>query len=980
MKRGSPDRAGWVIGAALAPLGVAQRFSAEDGAELWRLPAGDVARAERLAELASHGLFGFEGAGVDDDGPWLVRGSLVPTLRDWHRSGRRVDARSALDLVLGLARTLAHAEAHGLDPGRLTDRSIVRSGDGWVLLAEELLARELGAPVVEVGSDRNLRWWPPEHEGDRWTAADRRYALGLVAYEIIAGEPAFGGQGLRLALDERARYAPPLPDDVAADLPPGVQSALLSWIDPDAALRPRDAESLVRRLEELTQAAPARKRRSDPVITAERVAAPSAVAAPRRAPTRSRSWGYALGALCVALGLWLALRAGATPHRTALRAPALPAVPSASDCASCHPRQAGEWRRSVMAHATTSPLYQSLEMLIEEQIGRDQDCPDGAGILRRAGTRPCRDSTSGVASTGSGGELWCVNCHAPSENLAASLPPWESGVGGRRTRAPLADLLGPEAREGISCTFCHSAHGPAPRGAGGGRYAGNPTWVSTRTGALFFSRPEDRAGVPGISNSGYDLDVRELLAGGQAELVPGGAHARPSDAARSYLRSSEFCGACHDVRLFGTDVIGARRGEHFKRLRDAYSEWAAWRDQLARDGRSAASCQDCHMSRYPGRCVRGSAASPGAADRACPEGTHFEPDAPGTLGHGFAAVGGVEQPLHGHQFAGIDVPLSDAFPAELMDEPTLDVDGVPLGARQRRDLLLARALRLEVGDAARRARRLELPVTITNVGAGHRVPAGFSQEREIWLELTITDARGALVYQVGHVDRADADLADKRFVRVSVDEDALDGRGRPIGLFGADVVDGPDVPRWDPPPERGAADHRGLGLVSFQNGFLRCVICLGRIDSDGACQPLPGQERARADRFADGDYDTDTGECRSNLSGDHALFETYFPVGALDATRGVIKAPDAIISTRSLAPDRPVRFVYDLSLPGAQGALSVRARLLFRAFPPYLLRAFAAYEARAVRAGRRPSGPLLTERVLDRLEVVEIARVELSVP
>ncbi len=38
-----------------------------------------------------------------------------------------------------------------------------------------------------------------------------------------------------------------------------------------------------------------------------------------------------------------------------------------------------------MAHAATSPLFQSLEQLITEQVGRSQDCPDGAGILRPAG-------------------------------------------------------------------------------------------------------------------------------------------------------------------------------------------------------------------------------------------------------------------------------------------------------------------------------------------------------------------------------------------------------------------------------------------------------------------------------------------------------------------------------------------------------------------------------------------------------------------
>ena len=85
-------------------------------------------------------------------------------------------------------------------------------------------------------------------------------------------------------------------------------------------------------------------------------------------------------------------------------------------------------------------------------------------------------------------------------------------------------------------------------------------------------------------------------------------HRRTPSEAKSYLGSSEFCGACHDVRLFGTDSLGVReKGEHFKRLRNAYSEWKTWSDTEKVAGRRAATCQDCHMSLYPGVCVAGDA-------------------------------------------------------------------------------------------------------------------------------------------------------------------------------------------------------------------------------------------------------------------------------------------------------------------------------------------------------------------------------------
>jgi hypothetical protein len=279
---------------------------------------------------------------------------------------------------------------------------------------------------------------------------------------------------------------------------------------------------------------------------------------------------------------------------------------------------------------------------------------------------------------------------------------------------------------------------------------------------------------------------------------------------------------------------------------------------------------------------------------------------------------------------------------------------------------------------------LQIPVTLENTGAGHRVPAGFSQERETWVELVVTDGRGALVYEVGKVDqqggRDVGDLRDKHFLRVTTGDDRRDGIGRPLGLFGADVTDGADAPHWSPNPTLGGTSFRGRGLINLQNGFLRCVRCIGTVDEAGECQAGPGQGATRADRFDDAFYDPDSGECRSNLSGGREFFETYFPVGALDADRGLAKAPDAIIDTRSAPPGVRLTYTYDLDTGGRAGPFHVAARLRFRSFPPYLVRAFAAYEARRAREGLRPSGPQVDESMLRRIEVLDLASAEATVP
>ena len=1027
-------------GAALPRTGRAGRWEASGeaasdggrGVEIWHLPPGDETVGDRLLALGARGIGGFAEGGLDDEGVWLVRRLPPLTLAERLRQDRGPwPHREALSLAASIARALAAAEEAALFPGAVTPEAVRVDGTRAVLAADALAGALVGGDpgAARAAATSPPLWTPPEQaDGAVWDAAANRYALGLVLYRLLSGAHAFGGGGLRHALGEAAhREAAPFVDAVASALPGGLQSLTLRLLHPEAARRPARAAKIAEELEAFLDGgaarpktrpeagAPARGRergrepeRAAPVGRRSRPSAdagdaPAIVGAAPPSPPgdrapRARSWSAGARALWP-LGAGVVVAAGALsllaappppaprpPTAIAAQAPLAAGETRAEDCASCHARQAAEWRRSVMAHAVKSPLFNALESLVEEQVGRDEDCPNGAGILRRAAPgRECRDRQSGLAITGSGGEHWCVNCHSPADNLGSTMPAWDGRPGGdARSRHPVRDLLGDRGIEGVSCGFCHQVHGPVgPRG--GRAYQGNPTWTSFVTGQTFVARPEDGRGLFGIANSGYDLRPEEFLVGRLGAGDPGDGldprvHRRTPDAARAYLRSSEFCGSCHDVRLFGTDAIGAGKGEHFKRLRNAYSEWASWAKQEERQGRKAATCQGCHMSSYPGVCLPDDAPGAAAASAECPPGTRFVARAPGEGPSGRVAENSPEpSEVTTHYFSGVDLPLSNEFADALVDEPSLDVHGVPLSARRRRDLLLRASFRFGLGTARRGGQGIEIPLEVENIGAGHRVPAGFSQEREIWVHLTVRDGDGRVVYEVGRVDREDQDLRDKIMTRVSTNPDVTDARGRPEGLFGADVRDGPDVPEWDPPPALGGTTFRGKGLVNFQNGFLRCVRCIGQIDAQGRCQALPGQEAHRADRFADGLYDIDTGECRSNLVGMNALFETYFPIGALDATRGLPKGPDAIIDTRSVPPGVPIRYTYDLPVSGRRGPFQIEARLMFRSFPPFLVRAFAAYEREQARRGKRPSGPLVTDDMLRRLEVVEIARASAEI-
>jgi hypothetical protein len=974
----------------LEPIGRARRFrSDDDQAEIWLLPRSDEAAAKRLTELGAARVGGFLRAGLEDDAVWIVRRTIASKSAD--RSAR--PWREVIGIVHALAGALAACEARALFPGPIRWSEL--SFDPPCIAAEPLVRAIVGAAAstARTSADPSLKWTPPEQAaGEPWDSAANRYVLGLVAYRLIAGRHPFDGAGLRHAAQEQATSdPPPFQEEIARTLRPGVQSFVLRLLAADRSARPPSARAIAAQCEELLAEskksgdAPKSSQPSKKQAPLRSVAVPAS--SKRKSSLTERSTIRLASLAPVVVGAAAALFAFAARSADRPSKPKIAPVTPLTDgraeaCGSCHTREVAEWSRSAMAFSAKSPLYGGLESLVEEQFAKSNDCPNGAGVLRNAGADACVDRRTGIAITGTGGEDWCVNCHSPGVNLGAKLAKpmtaW-SALGSSASREPASELLSDTANEGVSCIACHtSTHGAGPANRNGGAYSGNGQWTSPFTGATFFSRPEDNLGKFGIANSAYFLDARaffrDLVSSKPSALDPI-VHRSSTDAAREYRSSSEFCGACHDVRLFGTDAIGVReRGEHFKRLRNAYSEWRAWADAEERSGKKAATCQGCHMSLYPGSCEPGASASKtGSQTGDCPSGTHFVARAAGEMSTD------AEQPIFSHYFTSVDFPLAPAFPEKFIDDLALDASGTPLGMRARQRMLLKASFDFSIGESTRTAGVIKIPINIENVGAGHRVPAGFSQEREIWVELEVTDARGDLVYEVGKIENAKEDLHDKIFLRVNTSDASRDFLGRPLGVFGADVIDGGDAPNWSPNPNAGGSVFAGRGLINFQNGFLRCVRCIGEIDPFGRCNPVGNQSQTRAGKFDDGAYDVDTGECRSNLSGGNEFFETYFPVGALDADRGLLKAPDAIIDTRSAPPDVPLLYTYVLDSNGHPPPYEVHAKLHFRAFPPYLIRAFADYEAQQAAQGKRPNGPQVTTAMLDRLEILDLAEAHTRV-
>ena len=463
-------------------------------------------------------------------------------------------------------------------------------------------------------------------------------------------------------------------------------------------------------------------------------------------------------------------------------------------CANCHPRQYAEWQGSMMAYGAISPVFNALE---------------AAG----------NSMTGGAFAADGESALFCQGCHAPI-SVALQEYPTYAEAGGRPSR----DFLGEVGRHGLSCDFCHQvAH------------------------ADFDASPLG----DGIANASFVLRPGQTKYGPFEDPVTTPFHeVQQSD----YLRSSQFCGSCHDVRLPPTDMVTQ---EPFLRLENLFTEWEQGPYATAANphGR-VVTCQDCHMSAYP----------------YSPPGTYFMDRA---SSYGDAPVRSVST----HYFTGVDIAFID-FPGQAPQG--VDSHGLPIGQQERRRDLLRAACTIEIAvdDAAAAPGVVPITVGVTNVGAGHNVPSGFSQEREIWIELIVTDADGEVVYESGYVvDRAHPETG----------ENALDGRLNDEDLeeFHAEIDPLTMEAEIEIGPDHNQRPARNLGLRNFGNEFRR----IGIERDDEVLSP--------------------------------------FLANHMD-------------NTHSIPPLETIWTRYDVPVAeSARGPLHIAARLRFRAFPPHFLRTLA---------------------------------------
>jgi nitrate/TMAO reductase-like tetraheme cytochrome c subunit len=360
-------------------------------------------------------------------------------------------------------------------------------------------------------------------------------------------------------------------------------------------------------------------------------------------------------------------------------------------------------------------------------------------------------------NNGTNGDF-CIRCHTPV-GMALEEPLFISNL----DRASVSV-------EGITCVVCHRMD--KPYGKVTGRRGLEP-------GDIFQPMYGPDGGdefARAVSDPEYGLVTEAGLPGRRV-------HAET----RKFDQQTEpgFCASCHDV----TFIDGFR-------LEEAFSEY-----KTSPASRRGETCQDCHMGNEPG-VAGGYPEGPGAVVGGKPTrsrrlsnhmtaGPDYSVVHPGLFPHNpdareLATL--AEWLAFDHQAGwGTDefedgVDDEDVFPErwawpedryearEILD----DQQALLAEAFERGTRLLKVGYRLGAVEVLRAdAGGLRLRVEVENGIDAHNVPTGFIGERLVWLQVVVSDAAGAVVFQSGDLD-PNGDVRDLHSVYVHNGELPLD--------------------------------------------------------------------------------------------------------------------------------------------------------------------------------------------------------------
>ncbi len=175
--------------------------------------------------------------------PYLVMELIEGPSLEAVLAGGPLDAARVMDIVAQVAAGLAAAHGAGLIHRDIKPSNILFTSAGTARITDFGIAYAVGsAPLTATGITLGTPGYiaPERVAGAQGGPASDLYALGIVAFECLAGTRPFSGTPLEVAIAHQYRPLPPLPAHVPADVAEFVMT--LTAKDPD--LRPVSADQV----------------------------------------------------------------------------------------------------------------------------------------------------------------------------------------------------------------------------------------------------------------------------------------------------------------------------------------------------------------------------------------------------------------------------------------------------------------------------------------------------------------------------------------------------------------------------------------------------------------------------------------------------------------------------------------------------------------------------------------------------------------
>jgi len=408
----------------------------------------------------------------------------------------------------------------------------------------------------------------------------------------------------------------------------------------------------------------------------------------------------------------------------------------------------------------------------------------------------------------------CAECH--EQHVAE----WEISNHAYAAKDPVFKAMvqvGQSQSEGKLGQFCVQCHTPTGMASG-------QTAVEFDESSQTFVQDLENLGP--IAEHGVSCDVCHSITdivepvNARAVLTPNGVRrATIEDPVPTKAHESEYSELHGKSELCGMchSVVNPKGAL----IEETFPEWES--SSFAAQGKQ---CQDCHMAEYTGR----------------------------------AAPDGPQRTLHRHTFVGVDVSLlpPESFP----------------GYNQMREDTATLLRESAAFDATFDPETDRIEMTIDNL-AGHALPSGATAERQMWVELIVSDESGEVVFESGTLD-SQGDIRDG-----VASHSTAPGTDPQLVYFGQQLV-------------------AIAGLDEIEDEEARAAI---RQEMDGACRPMG----------------------LGAVAADSTLTPVSFPWQANWQCNYLIDA------------DHRATPSFDLSAL-AEGSYQAALTLKFRTFPPYFLR------------------------------------------